>query len=87
VTGRRRPSRLVDKFVTPFTPENPILLNTGQPYFRMLGELHSQIPARKLPNVHLNVLSWDAARLDVPIEEGSTCVRVGTLIFRKRTGR
>jgi hypothetical protein len=67
--------------VPPFTddPEG------ARPYFRTLRELRDAIAARKLPAVGTHVLSMGMSHdFQVAIEEGSTCVRVGTAIFGKR---
>ena len=57
----------------------------AQPYFRKLRELRDQISGRNLPNVNLDVLSMGMSHdFSVAIEEGSTCVRVGTAIFGSR---
>jgi pyridoxal phosphate enzyme (YggS family) len=67
--------------VPPFTddPEG------ARPYFRLLGDLRDQIAARKLPGIHMDVLSMGMSHdFEVAIEEGSTCVRVGTAIFGAR---
>jgi pyridoxal phosphate enzyme (YggS family) len=64
--------------VPPFTddPEG------ARPYFRLLRDLRDQIAARKLPGLHMDVLSMGMSHdFEVAIEEGSTCVRVGTAIF------
>jgi pyridoxal phosphate enzyme (YggS family) len=54
-------------------------------YFRRLQILHQQIAARKLPNIRMDVLSMGMSHdFEVAIEEGSTCVRVGTAIFGER---
>jgi pyridoxal phosphate enzyme (YggS family) len=64
--------------VPPFT-ENP---EGARPYFRLLRDLRDQIAARKLPAVQMDVLSMGMSHdFEVAIEEGSTCVRVGTAIF------
>lgn len=58
----------------------------ARPYFRKLRELRDQIAARRLPAVGMNVLSMGMSHdFEVAIEEGSTCVRVGTAIFGERT--
>ena len=68
--------------IPPFT-EDP---QQARPYFRRLRELRDQIAARHLPAVNLNVLSMGMSHdFEVAIEEGSTCVRVGTAIFGERT--
>ncbi len=67
--------------VPPFTddPED------ARPYFRKLRELRDTIAGRKLPNVGMDVLSMGMSHdFEVAIEEGSTCVRVGTAIFGER---
>ena len=58
----------------------------ARPYFRKLRELRDSIAARKLPAIRINVLSMGMSHdFEVAIEEGSTCVRVGTAIFGERT--
>jgi len=67
--------------VPPFTddPEG------ARPYFRKLRELRDSIAARKLPNIAMDQLSMGMSHdFEVAIEEGSTCVRVGTAIFGER---
>jgi PLP dependent protein len=57
-------------------------------YFRKLRELRDSIAVQKLEHVSMDVLSMGMSHdFEVAIEEGSTCVRVGTAIFgvRKRT--
>src|SRR5579859_615023 len=67
--------------VPPFT-ENP---EGSRPYFRLLRDLRDQIAARKLPGIQMDVLSMGMSHdFEVAIEEGSTCVRVGTAIFGAR---
>jgi hypothetical protein len=57
----------------------------SRPYFRLLRDLRDQIAARKLPGVAMGVLSIGMSHdFEVAIEEGSTCVRVGTAIFGQR---
>jgi PLP dependent protein len=54
-------------------------------YFRKLRELRDTIAARKLLAVSMGVLSMGMSHdFEVAIEEGSTCVRVGTAIFGER---
>ena len=68
--------------VPPFTedPEGVRL------YFRALRDLRDTIAARKLPAINMDVLSMGMSHdFEVAIEEGSTCVRVGTAIFGERT--
>jgi pyridoxal phosphate enzyme (YggS family) len=58
----------------------------ARPYFRKLRELRDTIAARKLPAIAMDQLSMGMSHdFEVAIEEGSTCVRVGTLIFGQRT--
>jgi PLP dependent protein len=58
----------------------------ARPYFRKLRELRDAIAARQLPAITLNQLSMGMSHdFEVAIEEGSTCVRVGTAIFGERT--
>ena len=68
--------------VPPFTddPEG------ARPYFRKLRELRDKIAARKLDAVVMDRLSMGMSHdFEIAIEEGSTCVRVGTAIFGKRS--
>jgi hypothetical protein len=54
-------------------------------YFRQLRELRDRIAARNLPRIRINELSMGMSHdFEVAIEEGSTCVRVGTAIFGER---
>jgi pyridoxal phosphate enzyme (YggS family) len=67
--------------VPPFTddPED------ARPYFRKLRELRDRIAARRLPAVAVDQLSMGMSHdFEVAIEEGSTCVRIGTAIFGER---
>jgi pyridoxal phosphate enzyme (YggS family) len=58
----------------------------ARPYFRKLRELRDSIAARKLPAVAMSHLSMGMSHdFEVAIEEGSTCVRVGTAIFGERS--
>ena len=57
----------------------------ARPYFRKLRELQKQISDRALPRVSMNVLSMGMSHdFEIAIEEGSTCVRLGTAIFGER---
>jgi PLP dependent protein len=57
----------------------------SRPFFRQLRVLRDDIAARKLPALSMEVLSMGMSHdFEVAIEEGSTCVRVGTAIFGKR---
>ena len=67
--------------VPPFTedPEN------ARPFFRLLRDRRDQIAVRRLPRIEMDVLSMGMSHdFEVAIEEGSTCVRVGTAIFGAR---
>jgi pyridoxal phosphate enzyme (YggS family) len=70
--------------VPPFT-DDP---QGSRPYFRKLRELRDMIAARKLPAISMDQLSMGMSNdFEVAIEEGSTCVRVGTAIFGERSKR
>lgn len=57
----------------------------SRPYFRQMRQLRDQIAARKLPGVSMRTLSMGMSHdFAVAIEEGATCVRVGTAIFGER---
>jgi hypothetical protein len=57
----------------------------ARPYFRRLREIRDTIATRKLPGISMEVLSMGMSHdFEVAIEEGSTCVRVGTAIFGER---
>lgn len=67
--------------VPPFTA-NP---EAARPYFRLLRDLRDSIAARKLPRISMDTLSMGMSHdFEVAIEEGSTCVRIGTAIFGER---
>lgn len=67
--------------IPPFT-EDP---EGARPYFRLLRDLRDQIAGRKLQGIQMDVLSMGMSHdFEVAIEEGSTCVRVGTAIFGAR---
>ncbi len=54
-------------------------------YFQKLRGLRDKIAAQQFPNVNMDVLSMGMSHdFEVAVEEGSTCVRVGTTIFGKR---
>lgn len=57
----------------------------ARPYFRKLRELRDRLAAREFTSVSLEVLSMGMSHdFEVAIEEGSTCVRIGTAIFGER---
>lgn len=67
--------------IPPFT-EDP---ETARPYFRKLRQLRESIAARNLPGIQFAELSIGMSHdFEVAIEEGSTCVRIGTAIFGER---
>jgi pyridoxal phosphate enzyme (YggS family) len=67
--------------VPPYTEDT----EGARPYFRKLRELRDQIVSRGLPRVSMDELSMGMSHdFEVAIEEGSTCVRVGTAIFGGR---
>ena len=68
--------------VPPFTddPEG------ARPFFQKLRELRDAIAGRKMAGIRMDVLSMGMSHdFEVAIEEGSTCVRVGTAVFGERT--
>ncbi len=67
--------------VPPYT-EDP---EESRPYFRQLREIRDNIATRALPKIEMRVLSMGMSHdFEIAIEEGSTCVRVGTAIFGAR---
>jgi PLP dependent protein len=68
--------------IPPFT-ENP---EGARCCFRQLCSLRDALVTRRLPAIGMNMLSMGMSHdFEVAIEEGSTCVRVGTAIFGERT--
>jgi pyridoxal phosphate enzyme (YggS family) len=68
--------------VPPFT-DDP---GGARHYFRKLRELRDRIASRQLPQINMAELSMGMSHdFEVAVEEGSTCVRVGTAIFGERT--
>ena len=68
--------------VPPFTedPQNARL------FFRKLRELRDAVARRRLPGIAMDVLSMGMSHdFEIAIEEGSTCVRIGTAIFGERS--
>lgn len=62
--------------------ENP---ESSRPFFRRLRELRERIAARRLPAIEMRELSMGMSHdFEIAIEEGSTCVRIGTAIFGER---
>ena len=67
--------------IPPFT-EDP---EGARPYFRRLRELRDRLASKSFPRIHMDALSMGMSHdFEVAIEEGSTCVRVGTAIFGSR---
>ncbi len=67
--------------VPPYT-EDP---EGSRSYFCQLREIRDRIAARALPQIGVAVLSMGMSHdFEVAIEEGATCVRVGTAIFGAR---
>jgi pyridoxal phosphate enzyme (YggS family) len=67
--------------VPPFT-DDP---RGARPYFRRLRELRDAIAKRKLVAIEMDQLSMGMSHdFEIAIEEGSSCVRVGTAIFGER---
>ena len=67
--------------VPPYT-EDP---EGSRPYFRQLRQFRDSIAARALPQVGMAVLSMGMSHdFEVAIEEGATCVRLGTAVFGSR---
>lgn len=57
-----------------------------RPYFRQLRELRDTIAKRRLPGINMDLLSMGMSHdFEIAIEEGSTCVRIGTAIFGERS--
>jgi pyridoxal phosphate enzyme (YggS family) len=67
--------------IPPFSDD----LQQARPYFRQLRELRDRILAWNLSKVNIEVLSMGMSHdFEVAIEEGSSCVRIGTAIFGER---
>jgi uncharacterized pyridoxal phosphate-containing UPF0001 family protein len=67
--------------VPPYT-EDP---EASRPYFRQLRQIRDGIAARELPRIGTAILSMGMSHdFEVAIEEGATCVRIGTAIFGER---
>ena len=57
----------------------------SRPYCRRMRALFEQIRSRNLQAIRMDVLSMGMSHdFEVAIEEGSTCVRIGTAIFGER---
>jgi PLP dependent protein len=67
--------------IPPFTDEP----EGAREYFRRMRALRDRITARHLSSVGMEVLSMGMSHdFEIAVEEGSTCVRVGTAIFGER---
>jgi uncharacterized pyridoxal phosphate-containing UPF0001 family protein len=67
--------------VPPYTED----LEGSRVYFRQLRQIRDSMTARKLAQIGTSVLSMGMSHdFEVAIEEGATCVRVGTAIFGER---
>jgi PLP dependent protein len=67
--------------VPPYTEDR----EGARAYFRQLREIRDGIGARRLPSVSMEVLSMGMSHdFEIAIEEGSSCVRIGTAIFGER---
>ena len=67
--------------VPPYT-EDP---EGSRAYFRQLRHIRDGVAARALPDIGTSILSMGMSHdFEVAIEEGATCVRVGTAIFGDR---
>ena len=68
--------------VPPFTPDP----QGARPFFGKLRALRDQIAHARWPSVNMDVLSMGMSHdFEAAIEEGSTCVRIGTAIFGDRS--
>jgi pyridoxal phosphate enzyme (YggS family) len=57
----------------------------SRPYFRRMRELFRNLGGRELPAIRMEVLSMGMSHdYDIAIEEGATCIRIGTAIFGER---
>jgi pyridoxal phosphate enzyme (YggS family) len=67
--------------VPPFTEDS----EAARPYFRKVRQLREKITAAGWHGVEMTILSMGMSHdFEIAIEEGSTCIRVGTAIFGQR---
>ncbi len=67
--------------VPPYT-EDP---EGSRSYFRQLRQIRDSIAARGLPQIGMTVLSMGMSHdFEIAVEEGATCVRLGTAVFGSR---
>lgn len=60
----------------------------SRPFFRALRELRDRIAASRYERIEMEILSMGMSHdFEVAVEEGGTCVRVGTAIFGERRRR
>ena len=60
----------------------------ARPYFRQFRTLRDQIAVRNPPAISMEILSMGMSHdFEVAIEEGSTCIRIGTAIFGERPAK
>ena len=58
----------------------------SRPYFKRMTELFRDLAGQHLEGIQLDVLSMGMSHdFEVAIEEGATCIRVGTAIFGERS--
>jgi pyridoxal phosphate enzyme (YggS family) len=70
--------------IPPFT-DDP---EQARPFFAKLRNIRDQLASRRLTAVTMDVLSMGMSHdFEVAVEEGSTCVRIGTAIFGERRPR
>jgi len=77
------PSLQIEGLMTvPPYNEDPEL---SRPYFRKMRALFEEVDRRKLPALAMKTLSMGMSHdFEIAIEEGATCVRIGTAIFGER---
>ena len=57
----------------------------ARPFFRAVRDLRDRIAGQRAPGIRMDVLSMGMSHdFEIAIEEGSTCVRIGTAIFGAR---
>jgi len=60
----------------------------SRPHFRRLRQLRDDIESRHWKNIRMDVLSMGMSHdYEVAIEEGSTCIRLGTAVLGERPGK
>jgi len=57
----------------------------SRPYFRQMKQLFDNVSLQRSPGVRMKTLSIGMSHdFEIAVEEGSTCVRIGTAIFGER---